>query len=535
MSVDGWGWAALLALLAVYAVAALTHLAGLRWNFDEGIALNQARLMLDGSRLYSVIWTDHPPGQPILISWAFRALGPTVAAGRAVTVVLSLTGLLAAALTARELARTVVPWRPAAWLAALASAAMLAVAPNFWWASRAAMKGIAASSPAAMSMACALMYLRTERRRWLVGSGLALGLSLWVKYQMAYLGPLLGVIVLWVRLRAGVRAGASRAAGDLAVLALTSLGPLLLGAVVYDARSYLAQVFGTYAATRANTPLDLSHNLDALVRWLSADNAGLLVLALCGSALLLLRPSAAALVVWAWWALTVVTVLQHGSLSVEDHFEPILFPMTALAGVPVAWLAHRLARRLRPAPDAGAPTVPAAAGNGWRRVAGALAVLVALVGLSAYVATLPHVLRIDASLRIARNYDNDGGWVELDADEVEALTQGSRRNRAILDFIRAHSRAGDMVIAEEAIFAFHAGRRVPPELAAHSVRRVAIGAISDAELTAAATRYAPPVVVLWRSSYRQFPGFMAWLAANYELRSTFDGSGIEGYVRRVTR
>jgi hypothetical protein len=532
LTADRVGSALLLLLLVIYAVVALTHLSGLRWNFDEGIALNQARLTLDGYRLYESVWTDHPPGQPIMISWAFRLLGVSIAAGRAVTVTLALLGLVAVALAARELMLTVTPARTIAWVAALAAALMLAVAPNFWWASRAAMKGIAAFSPAALAMAFALVYMRTERRRWLVGAGLAMGLSLWIKYQMAYLGPLLGLIVLWVRLRRGVRVGARSAGMDLGVLALTSLGPLLLGALVYEPRLYLDQVFGTYIATRQSSAPDLAQNVHVLAKWTAPDNVGLLALAVGGSLVLLARPSMAALVVWAWWALTVVTVLQHNMVYIEDHFEPILFPMAALAGVPLGYVAGRLGawwtRRHGPA------SAPFPGHGRVRRLTEVATLAVVLATLGVGLSRLGHVLRIDQSLRVARSYDNDGTWVDLDADRVDTLTHGRQRDRKIMEFIRAHSQPNDFIIAEETIFAMHTGRRVPPELAAQSVRRIAIGAITGAEIIASAERYRPAVVVLWRSSYRQFPDFVAWLNEHYWLGSTFDGKGVEAYVRQPT-
>ena len=53
--VDRLGWAGLALIVTVYAVLAFMYLAGLRWNFDEGIAVSQARLVYDGYAMYDPI------------------------------------------------------------------------------------------------------------------------------------------------------------------------------------------------------------------------------------------------------------------------------------------------------------------------------------------------------------------------------------------------------------------------------------------------------------------------------------------------
>src|SRR3954464_5051949 len=75
LGVERLGWMTLAVLILVYAAVAFTHLEGWSWNFDEGIAVQEAWLMRDGFRLYQQIWTDHTPGHPLLVSWAFAIGG----------------------------------------------------------------------------------------------------------------------------------------------------------------------------------------------------------------------------------------------------------------------------------------------------------------------------------------------------------------------------------------------------------------------------------------------------------------------------
>src|SRR5947207_10183283 len=53
---------------------------------DEGFELAKATLCLKGYKLYTDVWTDHPPLHTFLITEVLRNLTPSVAGPRLVTV-----------------------------------------------------------------------------------------------------------------------------------------------------------------------------------------------------------------------------------------------------------------------------------------------------------------------------------------------------------------------------------------------------------------------------------------------------------------
>jgi hypothetical protein len=526
---DAAGAAALAAIAVVYVAYSLTHLGGLRWNFDEGITVHKAWHLLEGVPLYTAIWSDQPPGQTVVVALAFRLLGVSVAAARTVTVWHGLVGILGTAWAAVEILRAQSARRGALWLGGVGAAAVLVVAPNFLWAARAAMLGINTFSLATAAVAAVLTYARTGRRAWLALAGLLLGASLWEKLQMVYLGPLFGAVVLAVghRRRTG---GAGRGGGpaalgasirstalDLTVLAVASLGPLALSFAAFEPSAMAAQALGSYFDTRAAYEVDWRANAELLRIWLLTDNRGLAALAAAGLLAALRRPGIVVVAAAAWPALTVATAMQHAPLWLEDHFEPFLFALAAWSGAAMgagvmaagdlkAWLAgrrpDRAARARLPARAAVVVAATAAAG---------------VVAVSA----LPHVLAVDRQLSRARDYENDGRLLS-DADWVEH-DRGEAVMRAAAEVLRAHSTDDEPVIIDDQMIAFVAGRHVPPELAALSSRRIRIRAISGAELRAITARYRPPIVWLWKGQLSHFESYPAWLAAHYAPGPSLEG------------
>ncbi|MCW5883135.1 MAG: hypothetical protein KIS91_19535, partial [Anaerolineae bacterium] len=332
--------------------------------------------------------------------------------------------------------------------------------------------------------------------------------------------PLLALLIVW---RQGVQSRPTLrlALRDLTLLGLTSLGPLALCLVVYDRAAFMEQVVWTYFATRGAYPVKLADNLRTFWVWLSADHWGLAVLALGGVAALLVRRSLAGWLTLAWGVLVIVTSLQHAPLFLEDHFEPLLLLLCLLAGVAVgqvialwregAWTSHWSLNRL------GLP-------------------LLSLLGLVVYGVSLGHVLAIDQSIIIARDYDNEGDVETLDEATRATLLYGNADVQAALAFIEAHSGPNDFVVVDDQILAFQAKRRVPPGIAILHSRRVHIGAVNADDLIAQTQRYAAPVVVTWKSSLTHFKPYMAWLIEHYDLAAgSSEVGGWRGYIRRQGR
>ena len=532
---------AAVAILAAYAALALSHLGGLRWDSDEGINWAKGRLVGDawlgrgGARLYHEIWSDQPPLYALATALPL-ATGRGLAPARAVTVGFALLGLWGVGLAARQLALATGARDDVATAAGPAAMLLLAIAPNFWWASRAAMIGLPAFSCGALAMGLALSYAGTGRRRDLALAAAALGASLLLKLQMAYLGPLLALLVL-ARSRLDRRSRSApgephgrRTVADLALLTVLGLGPLGLAALRYGPAPFWDQVFGSYLRTREHYAVDWGANLAVLGTWLWADNRGLALLAALGLARLWFRrpvvdvAAATALVeraadaesrptpnritagpgrllalsYSAWLALSILTPLQHAPLWIKDHFEPLLLALAPGAGLAAAHGAATGLALLRRRPAADRLT-------GWWAIA-------TVFGLLLYLGTLPRLLGIDQALTSARSYDNDGAITAPGDDEWRSLQRKEDTIRAAALWLQAHAGPKDYVATDHQLVAAWADRRVAPPLAAFSSRAVGIGAFDDETLVGAVERYRVPAILLWDAEIAAFPRFRAWIA-----------------------
>jgi hypothetical protein len=495
--------ASLAALLIGFLLFQLGHLGGFAWDFDEGVEMSKAWLMLDGYRLYSDIWASHPPGHTLLIALAFRLFGVSVVAARTVTVIFALLGLIAVVWCVREL--------DGGWLGGLAAAASLGVAPNFFWASRAAMNGLIHFVLATQAMGFALTAHRTARSRhagwWAAAAGITFGCALLVKLQMIYLAPLLALLALpWTLLPDRARPGFGRSLG----LAVGTLIPLTATVLVYDARAMFDQVVVTYLETRSAYQVDLAANLDKLFVYLTADNLGLTLLATYGLASALARRSMRRLVAVAWLALTVLTAMQHAPLWLQDHFLPLLLVMSIFAGVGIGDLAYRL-RQLRPGPVEGHH--PSRRQLAWTVLGGA-AVL-------SYVLSFNRVLQTDSMLLSARSYSNDGSLRLPQAHDPETAARRQQRFEEAVAYLQANSAPNDWIITDYEVLAFWARRRVPPELGEVSTRRIDIGRLDAPTLMRVVEKYKPPVILVWADQLDSFDNFMDWSSTRYEPSAAF--------------
>lgn len=339
-----WRWLAV-ALAAAYVAFALTHLGGAYWDTDEGLNLVKGRLLGLGYPLYGRIWSDQPPGYTVLLSAAFAVAGPSVAAARAVTLAFALGAMAAAAAIARRLGGD----QPAM----LAAAAALALAPNAFWAARAAMIGLPALAVASAAMAAALAFAAAGRRRDLALAGLLLGASAVIKPIGAVVVVPVGLAV-WLRRRGAAPApggdltARDEAVRDVAAFGLAAALPLAAMLAAFDARALFDQVVGTVTAARGAAPLDLAWNLEKLADWLVArdlgrpdwafaDHAFLVAPAAAGLAVALRRRPDAGRIAAAWLAATVAALALQNPLWPKHHFLALLVVLAPLFGVGLAW------------------------------------------------------------------------------------------------------------------------------------------------------------------------------------------------------
>jgi hypothetical protein len=154
-----------------------------------------------------------------------------------------------------------------------------------------------------------------------------------------------------------------------------------------------------------------------------------------------------------------------------------------------------------------------------------------MLGALLYFASLPHVLAINRSLMVARDYSNRG---EMPLHPIPSEPDESVKPVYLeaVEIIRSHSQADDFVITDDQLVAFHAGRRVPPEMAALSSRAVAIGAYSNDRLVDATLRTRAPVIMSMESRLRRFRKYMEWVEENYSYLGQLSDGRARAFVRR---
>jgi len=461
----GWLFWGLLALeIVLFLGWQLTHLGGFRWGRDEGIYMMRVRLMQDGYRLYREIWTDQLPGLIELLRAAFALVGTSVEAGRAVVVLLSALGLLSTAL---------VTWQLGGGFGALAVAPLLALAPNFFWLSRAVVSpDLPSISLGIAGLAAMGRYTQVHRRRWLVLSGLALAAGLYIKATAALAVAPAG---LWLLM--DWRRSADRSLRTLGLRALLwgLSAALPLGAAL--ARHDLPSLWGQFVATQlasGGMALKVGPHALKILRYLAEErNWGLTVLALAGTGVGVRRHRQAMAVLWGWLAVSLVVLLLRSPLWPSHHLIVLLPPLAALSGIGASTAATCFRQR-RLCPET----------------------LCMATALAVYLIGLPGILSADGKL--------------LTAPTFQSSLEG-------VEFLRRHVSPGAVVVSDYHMVPFRAGCRVPPELATVSKKRIQLGLLDTDEVIRIIERSRPEAVVLWDDQLLRDPGYERWLKAHYVL------------------
>ena len=475
---------ALASLLTAFCLWQLTHLGGFQWGVDEGMYLMRVFLMQKGYRLYTDIWTDQLPGLIALIQLGFAILGNSVAVGRAVIVLLATLGLLGAALLAYRIGGSV---------GSLIGTVMLALAPNFFWLSRAIISpDLPSISLATLSLAFMFNWLHTHRRRWLLLSGAIFALGFLVKAtSILVLIPLSLVILLayWRKLEAcpehSRRIGSWKPALSLAeglevgVWILSVALPILIGLSFYEWQAMYDQVVGTLVRSGQVYDPKVVPHARKIWQYLITDNYGLLALGLYGIIPGMRKRRKETLIILAWLFVTLVALLIRSPMWPQHHLVVLLFPLAVLAGIAVQQIWDHLRQISTNLPIYQSTNLP-----------------IYLIALGIYLASLPQIVRADRELLAAPSY---------------------RSQELGVCFIQEVTAADEFVITDYPIIPFRAGRRVPPSLCTVSAKRIKIGLLTDEELISAAKEYKPKAIVSWIDRLPRLPGFMDWMRERYYL------------------
>lgn len=155
------------------------------WSYDQGYYLLVARLIDYGYQPYTEIFMSEPPLMAWSISLPLSFFG-SVEGMQLIMIGYGLLGVAALISIGVSLDGK---------LTGLLAGALLAFNFEFFFSARKVMPEVPSMSLALISLALALRYHTSGRQGWVVGSGLAMGGSLLIKYFMPWLIPLIVLLV----------------------------------------------------------------------------------------------------------------------------------------------------------------------------------------------------------------------------------------------------------------------------------------------------------------------------------------------------
>ncbi len=463
------GLQGLMLLLFVGSALLLMPLSLFVFDNDEGINVIKAVLLADGYPLYSQTWSDQPPIFTQLLQWTFALFGESMVVARLLVLALTTLFLWAYTSTIRLHLGTT-----GAWIALV----LLMLSDNFLRLSVSVMIGLPALSFAMVALYLLQRYKARPARGYLIVAGLLMAISMQTKLYTALLGPILLLDLVdfgqqWrsdpTRLRQQVRAA-------LLWAGVTGLAYLAIG--FYYQAFDLAMLFGAHLSPAVQTAYAADGGVQELLRYLLFDYGHLLAAAL-GLGVIWARRLRHGLLPLAWLVLALLLLINH---------RPLWYHHYPLLAIPLCWLAAYLVLLL--------PTNSRA-----QTVRFALPVLILLGGLIA--------LRAERAVP----YYNQRGY---DLEVVAHLIAGAPDTQ--------------WVFADQAIYPFYAGLRVPPELAVFSRKRFFGENLNNQILLDLMQRYQPEQVLLTRfkADLLADAEFAAYLAAHY---TTVQETAEYGYYR----
>jgi hypothetical protein len=472
------------ALIVFFFAWQAAHLGGFERDYDEGAHFMEARMVQQGYKLYSEVFSAHPPLFAFSIAGAFELFGPSVAVGRTLILIYAILALVGVALAAEELGGNA---------GSPAAVFLLALTPNFFHWSRGALADLPSACLATLSIALALRHWRRRSRFWLAIVGLVTATSFLTK---AIAATTVLPVTLLVLLRPGTANRPWRERIEDVFFMLTCVGlPILLCLFLFDPRTMIDQTIVFHLRGSEIYQWDLAENATAAASYF-AENAGLMILAIGGSIVLLaqaqLRKQTAILILW--FLVMGLSLLTHSPLFPKHQFIILLPPLAVLGGALVGDIVERC-RRLKEQMGSGQGSF----------------LVIELCSLALYGLHFPRIIEMDIQL--------------IHGPKLEEPEQ------RVIHFLETSVTEDDFVISDDQYLAFVADRLVPPSLADTSWKRLHTGYLTVPELVEATIEYEAQAVLL-RSDGRfvsAAPEYVNWLRETYRLAAWY-GERREIYV-----
>jgi 4-amino-4-deoxy-L-arabinose transferase-like glycosyltransferase len=428
------------------------------YDYDEGVYLEAARLSLGNHALFRETFSSQPPLYPCLLRTAFSIFGETVAVGRAVSVVAALSTCLLLAKAAWD---AIGPW------AAPAALALCAGALSFFEQARVYRAEMVALAFGVAAVTAVSHPERAVRLRWQVAAGALMGAALAARLLMApFILAMLAAVGWPARHRPGVQ---------MLFPSIIALGSTFLVLLLICAPFGLREVYASSVGFRFR-----AHS-GSLLRFHGASlrelfvNEGLLAPIALAGALALARQRSSILVLCGAWIVGCAGFLSWHAPLFAHHLVLIISPL-AFTGAGVLSI-----RFTRP----------------W--TAPALLPLVCMMTL----------VKFEPVGKSRRPRFAPTMWARTIApqDPHEA------EQWQAVNMIRRLTTSAEVIVTDDQILAFRAGRDTPGELCDTSFVRISSKSL-DAE---AAIRAASgtKLIVLRTNRLNRLPQFVAWMRKHY--------------------
>lgn len=516
---------------------------------DEGAHLMWARLIVDGYPLYR---ETQAVQAPLFLEWvalAFRIGGQTIQVGR--WAMLTGFGLLAGALS----------WlahRAAGWPAALAALMLLGLAPLIFTFSRLAMAEVPATGLAVLALALLFVYLDRGRRGWLIGSGLALGLSFITKALNPFIVFPIGLLLITrsnlfgLADLVGLRYPAGRPWQTLLLdgllWSLSCLIPVGLIWLIYDPVAMVDQLITFRADLRAAIPGSWPETWTQFAGfftthwgfWLLAgggiisvpvririarismnfkvpENARLEANAGSTREPSAINPTTLLFypMIWCVWLLAGVVMLLWHTPLFPHHFI-VLLPPLILLGAAFITTTITLWRSTLPTPAPRAnseessliPHPTSQIPNPKSKIPSYATLTFSILALAAAF-NLPAI---------------------ISANQATANIVTGGREAEALKLLQAVSQPDDFIMGDSQLLIFMADRRTPPPLGDVALVAIKAGRQTSARMIDLTRDYRAPAVVQWSLRLPWLPDYLDWVEANYLARREWDGDHIIYFV-----
>jgi 4-amino-4-deoxy-L-arabinose transferase-like glycosyltransferase len=421
---------------------------------DEGINLIKASLLMEGFNLYGDIWSDQPPFFTALLSTVFLFFGRSVEVARLVVLLFACVILWAGGVYLRFIFGKS--------YAALAMVIVMLL-PEFQQLSVSVMIGLPALAFMMLAVVAVTLWHQRAKREWLLLSGVAFALSVCTKLFVVFMLAVVSVGLIIHRPDRSSDVSLKRFQCHPSLMwfgVVVFLSAMIFLLVAPDVS--FSQLLNPHLVIwkRLHPPMVSSY----VQKW-----NGLVILALVGSVIAVLRKKYTVLYFTAW--------LLGGFLLLCCH-KPVWYHHSLLFTIPMGMLLAIVLNEI----------ISDLLQMSGRRLNLRTVFFACLVLICFCYSPLKNPINVlDVHRRKTR-------W-DKDAEEV-------------LRLLRKDNHRSDYIITDMPIYAFRAGLLVPPATAVISWKRIFFGDISEKELIKTIKLFRPMNVQLYRFEFRSLRAYL---------------------------